>query len=207
MLGLGETQRQLLSALAAAPGGMSVDELASKLGVTITAVRQHLTALERDALVTRGPTRASGGRPQHMFVLTERGREGFPRQYSWFSEQLLLSLKREMGSAKLEKTLRILGDEAGAAVAAPTNAPPEARARILAQRMGELGYDAHVVERDGKLEVSARNCVFHKLAAKHPEVCSFDLGLIERIAGARVDHDQCIIRGGGECRFRLRARR
>src|SRR5687767_7751739 len=116
MLGLGETQRQLLGALAAAPAGLGVEELADKLGITVTAVRQHRMALERDALVKLGPTRASGGRPQHTFVLSERGREGFPRQYSWFSELLLATMRKEMGTAKLEKTLRILGDEAGAAV-------------------------------------------------------------------------------------------
>src|SRR5687767_3343387 len=98
MLGLGETQRKLLGALHDAGGsaGMSVEEIADKLGITITAVRQHLVALERDGLVTRNATRASGGRPQHLFVLTERGREGFPRQYSWFSELLLKTMREEL---------------------------------------------------------------------------------------------------------------
>jgi hypothetical protein len=38
-------------------------------------------------------------------------------------------------------------------------------------------------------------------------VCSFDLGLIEAVSGADVDHDECIVKGGVECRFRLRRRR
>src|SRR5687768_3571058 len=206
MLGLGETQRALLGALQGSADGESVDGLAVHLGVTITAVRQHLIVLECDGLVERGATRASGGRPQQLFVLSERGREEFPRQYSWFSELLLSEMRKELGSAKLEKLLRSLGDDAGAAAAAPSDAPLGERANVLAARMSELGYDARVVAGDGKLEVAARNCVFHKLADKNPEVCAFDLGLIERIGGARVEHEECIVRGGAECRFKLKRR-
>lgn len=204
--GLGDTQRSLLELLRGAPAGMSVDALSDELGVTVTAVRQHLTALHGDGLVERGATRASGGRPQQLYVLTEKAREGFPRQYSWFSESLVGALKKEQGSAKVEKLLRVLGDDVGASVAAPASAPLAERARMLAAKMDELGYEARVEKRGDKLEVTASNCVFHKLAERHPEVCAFDLGLIERVAHAKATHDECIVRGDAVCRFQLKKR-
>ncbi|HEX2492144.1 MAG TPA: HTH domain-containing protein, partial [Steroidobacter sp.] len=85
----GERRKQLLRYLLRNKSGASVDELAQALGVTRTAVRQHLASLMRDRLVVPGAARASGGRPQQLFVLTEEGKEAFPRHYSWFAHLLV----------------------------------------------------------------------------------------------------------------------
>ena len=204
---VGDTRSKILMHLKRSPSGLGTDVLAVALGVTVTAARQHLVALERDGLVARGASVPSGGRPQQLYVLTAKALETFPRQYSWFSEVLLDAMRAEMGSEKLKKTLRILGQDAAAAAGPPRGTLSE-RAHVLAARMHELGYDARVVEKkNGGVEIAARNCVFHKLAEKHREVCSFDLGLIGAASGAFVDHDECIALGGSECRFKLRTTR
>jgi predicted ArsR family transcriptional regulator len=192
-----DTRQKVVELLARGDAG--TDALARDLGITVTAVRQHLVALERDGLVERGGSVPSGGRPQHMYRLTAAAKETFPRQYSWFSGVLLDAMKKELGSGKMKKTLRILGQDAGGGQA---DGSMKERTAALVGTMQKLGYDARVVD-DG---VAARNCVFHKLAVEHPEVCSFDLGLIETVAGADVEHTECIATGGRECRFRLRKR-
>lgn len=200
---------KLLALLQGAKAGLAADALAGGLGITITAVRQHLVSLERDGLVGRGDSVPSGGRPQQLFVLTDKGRERFPRQYSWFAAVLLDAMRAEMGGERLQGTLRLLGQDA-ARSAAPALAPRASfsqRAAALAARMRELGYDADHVDQRGSVEIVARNCVFHQLAHQHPEVCAFDLGLIGGVTGAAVDHDECIVRGGVVCRFRLTPRR
>lgn len=73
--GMGRTQQDLLKALLYAPAGMSIDELAHSLGVTRTAIRQHLAALERDGLVMRGATRPTGRRPEQLHQLTDHAKE------------------------------------------------------------------------------------------------------------------------------------
>ena len=55
----------------------------------------------------------------------------------------------------------------------------------------------------GSAEVRAFNCVYHHLAQDHPQVCEFDLELMARVSGRRVDHVECMVRGGQCCRFRL----
>ncbi|HET6629071.1 MAG TPA: HTH domain-containing protein, partial [Woeseiaceae bacterium] len=75
----GTRRKQLMRYLLRHKAGASIDELARTLGVTRTAVRQHLAALARDALVVPGAERPTGGRPQRLFVLTQEGREAFPR--------------------------------------------------------------------------------------------------------------------------------
>jgi predicted ArsR family transcriptional regulator len=69
--------------------------------------------------------------------------------------------------------------------------------------MRELGYETDAELQGRGREVVARNCVFHQLAAAHPEVCAFDLGFMEKFANAKVEHVECMARGQHVCRFRF----
>ena len=93
---LGERQRQLLLLLLNNKTGQTVDDLSAQLQITRNAVRQHLAALERDDLVKRGDTKPSGGRPEQLYLLSDRGGELFPRRYSWFSELLIEAMTSEV---------------------------------------------------------------------------------------------------------------
>src|SRR4030095_12249605 len=97
----GERRKQLLRHLLRSQAGAAVDEIATAIGVTRTAVRQHLAALMRDGLVTRGAVRPSGGRPQQLYQLTDAGKEAFPRHYSWFAQMLVEAISDEHGVAGL----------------------------------------------------------------------------------------------------------
>src|SRR4029077_6150067 len=95
---LGLRQQQLLTLLLENKEGLTVEELSKGLGITDNAVRQHLTALERDGMVVKGEMQSTGGRPEQLFGLTAAGRELFPRHYSWFAELLISSLLEEQGT-------------------------------------------------------------------------------------------------------------
>ncbi len=202
----GETQDRLLLCLRGAPGGLGVEALAQALGITLTAVRQHLVALERDGLVAKTSSPPTRGRPAHLYTLTAKMRESYPRQYPWFSELLLDSLRETLGEAGLKKKLRGLGRDAAGAKPSPS-LPLAQRVEALAAKMTELGYEAAAAEGAAGPAVTAHNCVFHRLAERNPEVCSFDVGLIEQATGAAVTHEECMVRGGQVCRFALRASR
>ena len=73
----------------------------------------------------------------------------------------------------------------------------------MAAIMQELGYAAQVAAPPADDTIEANNCVFHNLAAEFPEVCRFDLGLIGAFAVSKVDHQECMVRGGRMCRFKL----
>src|SRR5258705_12604919 len=77
--------------------GLTVDALSAQLQITRNAVRQHLAALERDDLVRRGDTKPSGGRPEQLYLLSDRGGEVFPPRYPWFSEVLIEGHASEIG--------------------------------------------------------------------------------------------------------------
>lgn len=204
---LGQTQQQLLQALLRSQDGLSVDELTRALDITHNAVRQHLTALERDGWVLRGATRPTGRRPQQAFVLSARGRELFPRQYNWLGDLLVESLRASEGTSGLGRRLRALGKRVGEQLRGDGAGATPVLARIakLADEMRRIGYESKLVpavkrELPG---ITAHNCVFHHLAAKYPEVCHFDLALMAAATGAKVQHAECMVRGGQVCRFRF----
>jgi predicted ArsR family transcriptional regulator len=205
----GERRKRLMRHLLRNKSGASIEELARVLGVTRTAVRQHLASLYRDGLVAPGAERATGGRPERLFVLTPAGREAFPRHYSWFARLLIEAIAKEHGAAGLRVRL---GRIASAVVAELRRRLPRQASRrqkvVSASRlMDELGYDARAgADLAGAPTIEADNCVFHELAMKNPEVCQFDLSLLSGLTGSKVDLDECMARGGHVCRFRFTPR-
>src|SRR5690606_31181546 len=75
----GERRKQLLRHLLRNKTGATIKELMQVLGVTRTAVRQHVAALIRQGLVAPAAVLPSGGRPRTLFALTSAGREAVPR--------------------------------------------------------------------------------------------------------------------------------
>ena len=206
---LGERQKQLLQFLLRNKSGLTADELSKALKITRNAVRQHLSALENDGLVALGATRPSGGRPQQLYRLTDKGKEVFPRHYSWFAQLVIETIKRERGPAGLSEKLA----EIGASVAEqlrsqnPALANREEKVEKLAGIMDQLGYNARGVSGGKAPVIEADNCVFHELAAKHPEICDFDLALMGTFTDSKVDHQECMARGGNVCRFKFSSKK
>ncbi|MBZ9784656.1 MarR family transcriptional regulator [Pseudomonas sp. REP124] len=160
----------------------------------------HLAALERDGLVLRGDTRPTGRRPEQLYRLTDHAKEQFPRQYQLLASALIDEVADIIGPQAMATLMRSLGRKLA-----------EDRERLvvdegkIVKHMNEAGYEAEVIFRSsGDAEIVAHNCVFHRLAAAHPVVCELDLALIGTLGGADVEHEECMVRGGHVCRFKLR---
>jgi len=201
---LGETQQRLLRQLQRGAEGVSVDVLSKSLGISHNAVRQHLTALLARGFVARGAAVRTGGRPEYLYVLTDAGRELFPRRYVELASGLIRQVATSLGDAELQDLMMRLGDEVGGNLAQqfPQQSAAD-RCASIATAMTELGYDAKSTGGSRAPEIQARNCVFHHLAQQHPTVCRFDLAFLARASGRRVEHTECMLRGGSVCRFRF----
>ena len=202
---LGRRQKDLLQLLLRHKDGLTVDELGTRLGVTRNAVRQHLAALTNEGLVVAGASKATGGRPTQLYVLSDKGRALFPRQYSWLAQLMLDSIKAE-GGAGLRKRLAAMGTKVGTQLRAqhPALRTRQDKVLKLAELMEQLGYSTAGTTVLDPNVISADNCVFHDLARKDPEVCHFDLALMSSFTDSRVEHQECMVRGGHVCRFRFK---
>ena len=152
---LGLRQQQLLTLLLQNKEGLTVEDLSKGLGITDNAVRQHLTALERDGMVAKGETQSTGGRPEQLYGLTTAGQELFPRHYSWFAELLINSLREEQGTDALRERLEGMGKAVGRQVATRLAGIKDKaeRIRALSDIMRELGYQSGSID-FGKREIA-----------------------------------------------------
>ena len=201
------SQQAVLNELLEHKAGVTLDELAASVGLSRTAVNQHLIALEREGYVRKASPRKTGGRPLHVYVLTEQGANRFPKQYSWFSKLLIRTLRERFGEEEASRYMYDLGVKMSADLI-PRLVGKNRVERIaeIVQIMNEAGFVARTVSPNGadKLpRVECKNCVYHDLSKDYPEVCRFDVGFLSGLMGAEVEHQECMQRGGGACRFRF----
>src|SRR5690606_11552515 len=156
----GERRKRLLRHLLRNRTGATVKELTNVLGVTRTAVRQHIAALTREGLVAPGAVLPSGGRPKRLLSLTAAGREAVPRNYAWFGELLVDAVERERDAAGLRTRMtRIAAAVLARARAHGASTEGPRSVERLAALMDELGYDAHVAkDADGGRAIEADHC-------------------------------------------------
>jgi predicted ArsR family transcriptional regulator len=200
----GHRRQSLLGLLLERKGGLTIDQMAGALGITRTAVREHVGALERERLIAAGALASStGGRPGRLYALTARGMALFPKQYDLMARLLLESLSHRLGAAETERELRTLGANLAARFKDRVRGRTLAeRTRAIAELMRELGYEASA--QTGEPTIEALNCVYHELAQQDQTVCALDLSLIENLADAQVEHRACMARGDNACVFCLK---
>jgi predicted ArsR family transcriptional regulator len=97
---LGASREEIVHQLRAR-GGVSADELAAALGVSKQCVRKHLDVLERDGYVQHAPERGERGRPAHVFRLTAKAEELFPKRYDLFAKAVLRQISTVWGERGL----------------------------------------------------------------------------------------------------------
>jgi DeoR family suf operon transcriptional repressor len=203
----GDSQQAVMDQLLEHKSGATLDELVASVGLSRTAVSQHLIALEREGYVQKAASRKTAGRPRHVYVLTEAGANRFPKQYSWFSKMLIQTIRERLGEEEASRYMYDLGVRMSAGLI-PRLVGKNRLERIdeIVRIMNETGFVARTISSEGndKLpRVECKNCVYHDLSKDYPEVCRFDIGFLSGLMGAEVEHQACMQLGGGACRFRF----
>jgi len=196
-----DTRAGLLAALLENKAqGLTLEELAARLGVSRNAVRQHVTALERDGLVAARGMRKGPRRPSRTYGLTDKGEEEFPRRYDLLAVSLLQALRHNLGDDATEAVLLAMVDDL-AQRWLPRLEPlePEQRRAEVVKIMNRLGYHAHVAPEEGG--VAAVNCIYHRVARETRSVCRFDEALLSKLLGDEVRLSACMAEGDGSCVF------
>lgn len=208
MQGLHENQRKILDFLLGRPDGATLDELSSHLGITKTAVKDHLLKIEGLGYLTFTDSKGSVGRPRRRYLLSTEGHDAFPKQYSWLSNVLLELLAEDLGKERIAHIMQSLADKVAKSMSnkfAGIVSSTELLEQI-AKTLNDLGYRALLKQSDLRkgAVIEATNCVYHSVAMEHPELCGFDVRFIENVSGLNVKLESCIARGGAVCRFCLR---
>lgn len=186
-------------------GQATVDELAQILDLTPVTVRHHLDILRSEALVAEPVVRHrnSRGRPQHVFTLTERASEHFPKNYDQLTGALLEELKThspQLVNVIFEGvTARLSGEAPGTA-----DVPWRERLERAVQFLNLRGYVARWEQTDEGYLLHTSNCPYEALANTHPELCQMDLVLVGNLLGVIPQRVNRLAEGATSCAYRVR---
>lgn len=203
------TKGQILAFLKRTSGS-TVEEVANVLGLARMTVRQHLATLERDDLVQTHEVRRRTGRPHHLYSLTDKAEENFPKRY----DRLALMLMREItmldaqelqGLSPSEKQgllLSRLADRmAGDYASAVEGKPLPQRVELVTDILQQEGGFAEWRKSAGGYEISDYNCAYRRVAEVNDQLCSWHLRFLSTLLGCEVRGDSLISEGAGHCRF------
>src|SRR5690348_5596335 len=99
----GRSTRMEILELLRRRGRSSAETIATDLGGTPNALRQHLTDLERDGPVASQPGRSGRGRPSLPFGLTERAAAVFPKRYGQLAAMVRQEVQEMGGPEALDE--------------------------------------------------------------------------------------------------------
>ena len=169
-------------------GGLTADEIASKLGLTKSAIRAQMVGMERDGAVRRAGQRPGTTRPSHVFELTPEIEQLLSSAYIPLLTHLVAVFAAGLPADQLETLLRQAGRSLAAELSRgrrPTGSMAE-RLAIASEMMNdELGALTHV-ESNGRVLLRGVGCPLAALTGKHPGVCLAMESLVAEVVGAPV---------------------
>lgn len=184
----------------------TVKELADAADVSPVTVRHHLNALQADSLLVSDSIRRKVGRPYHVYSLSEKGTELFPKRYARLSTRLLKELKRQFPSEVVvdlfSNVVREIIDEQREEF---EDLDFEERLGFLIDLLAEEGFLARWEEEDGEYHLIEYSCPYISLGKEHTEICTFDKELIISVLGTDVEQHSCMLTGANCCDFSFAA--
>jgi predicted ArsR family transcriptional regulator len=206
---LSTAKRSILQLLQRADA-LTTAEIASRLGVTGEAVRQHLDALEAAAMVARSADGTGRrGRPSHRWSLGAQAIAVFTDRHADLAVDLIEAIRTTLGDAAVDEAVASRADrQLPAYASAISGAPLAERVERLAELRTTEGYAADVVTgADGEMVLVEHHCPIADAARTCGALCSAELSLFRRALGADVvvERVQHLMAGDRRCAYRIAA--
>jgi DeoR family transcriptional regulator, suf operon transcriptional repressor len=189
-------------------GGLTVDEIASRLELTPNGVRAHITAMERDGAVRRGGQRRGTTRPSSVFELTAEIQQMLSGAYVPLLIHLVGLFESEWSEADVNRFMRKAGRSLAAELRPAGRPADNLRARVKAASdllNHQLGAVTHV-EENGHLVIRGASCPLAALTGTHRSVCLAMESFVGELIGNAVVHECCERGERPRCCFEVRAR-
>ncbi len=198
------TRQQILEYLQRHGRG-TVKELGQLLGLTSTGIRQHLTVLERDALVTAHEERGRVGRPTLVYSLTEKADGLFPKTYDVLLNVLLGEVRATEGKEKLHQLLQKSAHRLAAPYKERVEAKPLGeRVQETTRIMEEQGCMVEWCEGEDGYYIDEFTCPFPRTAEHDRAVCALHVEFVHALTGGDTRLTRSLMRGERACTYRIR---
>lgn len=199
-----ERTRRAIVKLLKHNGSMDAHQLASQLGVTAMAVRQHLYGLQEQELVTFTEEARTMGRPAKMWALTSEANRLFPDGYADLTASLIESMKEAFGDEGLERLLEVRNRKQieDYRTKVPRSLPLKEKLLTFAESRTSEGYMADIIEYpDGVFCFIEKHCPICEAAKACSGLCKKEMEMFQSILGDEVEitRGDHILKGDNRC--------
>ncbi len=210
MAELTDAKRRIIERLKRAESA-TASELAAEFGLTDTAIRQHLEALETIGLVARAQGTAVGrGRPPVNWRLTPMAAELFPDRHADLTVELIQSIRQSLGEDALGHVIRTRHERQLNAYREQID--PGADVAVKVRRLADIrtaeGYVAEATTDGDTLVLTEHHCPIRDAAGVCLGLCTAELELFREALGDGVviERDQHLLTGAQRCSYRITTR-
>jgi predicted ArsR family transcriptional regulator len=186
-------------------GGLSTRELSELVGVSATAVRRHLNALEAEDLAFHRTEQRGMGRPSYIYQLASDASTVFNQSYAAFASSILEDLDGLNGEESPSELIDRRQRKRHQLYVKRTNGDS------LSERVASL---AQLMESEGRMTTWQRlsndrfllrehNCPFGELAEELDYPCRCELALLQQVLEAKVERIGHIPQGDIACVYQI----
>lgn len=208
---VGSESKQQLIELLKREGLLTVSELMDATGLARTTLRDHLSRLEHQGLVTSSRRREGPGRPALQYELTSAGHSLFPDQSGPLLRELISFLQDrddvETIEAFFQSVWEKMTDTARERIQSSDAESLTASLEQIKSLLEEKGFMPEIreaVDEEGTCTVEACNCPFPAAVRKTSLPCQLEIGFYEEVLDAEVERVSYIPDGDPACTYRIR---
>jgi predicted ArsR family transcriptional regulator len=180
----------------------TVDDLSTRIGISPTAIRQHLTILEGENLVKRERLKEGIGRPKVLYTITEKAEDFFPKYYSWLTEQLIKEIVSQDGEDRIHDIFNTIGDTFSQPFEERMQGKSlEEQIIQIKDILNEWGSYASLERKETHYLLTTYNCSFYDVALKYPQVCNVHTRFLENLLDQTPQLTSCMADGHKYCEY------
>lgn len=165
-------------------GERTIDEIASEMGLTRTAIRAQLATLELEGAVEQRGLRRGTSKPARTYGVTAEAELQFSQAYIPILTQLLRVL-----DARIPHELDAIMHEVGKGLMTGLDMPRgnlEQRVHAASALLNDLGGTTDVEKNNGHFLIRGHGCPLAAATAEHPEACNALASLLSEFVGQPV---------------------
>ncbi len=175
------TRREILTTLKER-GSARAEELATALGITVSAVRQHLAALDAGGLVSHREIKGGPGRPKFVFHLTPAAEGLFPQAYGELANDLLDIIQTEDPNLASRIFSQLAARNLGLAQNKFHGQSYPERLRNMVTMLDERGFLPRLeTNENGSFTLTLHNCPVLAVAQNFNPICEGEIGVLQAI--------------------------
>ena len=189
-------------------GSLTADDIAFQLGLTRSAIRIQMAAMERDGVVRRVGKRPGTTRPSHLFALTPEVEQLLSKAYIPLLMQLVRVFSEALPADQLDDLLRKAGEGLADDLSRGKRLPASVRSRVamVSEMMNDQLGATTRVEVNGGYVIRGAGCPLAALTGKNPGVCLAMERLVSEIVGVPA-HECCDRTASPRCCFEIHDQR